>query len=123
MRYPVAEKLEIIKLVEQSHPDTSGAEVLDPSREPVDHRRLCVRMPSCCPSGVETAHTCESASNLDPTPIVRQIVEEEAELFISEVFDRRPIVTPSFSRKSFDCNRVTAVFAKVQVGRRFTPGS
>ncbi len=47
---------------------------------------------------------CESASNLDPTPIVHQIVEAEAELLISGVFDRRPTVTPSFSRKSFDCN-------------------
>jgi hypothetical protein len=46
---------------------------------------------------------CESAPNLDPTPIVHQIVEAEAELLISGVFDRRPTVTPSFSRKSFDC--------------------
>jgi hypothetical protein len=42
---------------------------------------------------------CESASNLDPTPIVHQIVEAEAELFISGVFDRRPTVTPSFFSK------------------------
>jgi signal-transduction protein with cAMP-binding, CBS, and nucleotidyltransferase domain len=47
---------------------------------------------------------CESASNLDPTPMVRQIVETEAEFFISELFDRRPTVTPSFSQKTFDCN-------------------
>src|SRR5712672_258378 len=32
---------------------------------------------------------CESASNLDPTPIVHQIVEAEAELLIPGVFDRR----------------------------------
>jgi hypothetical protein len=48
--------------------------------------------------------SCESASNLDPTPIEHQIVEAEAELFISDVFDRRPTGTPSF----FLENRLTA---------------
>jgi hypothetical protein len=44
---------------------------------------------------------CESASNLDPTPVEHQIVEAEAELSISGVFDRRSIVTPSFFSKTF----------------------
>jgi hypothetical protein len=39
---------------------------------------------------------CESASNLDLTPVEHQIVEAEAELSISGVFDRRSIATPSF---------------------------
>src|SRR6476659_8014592 len=47
---------------------------------------------------------CESASNLDSTPIEHQIVEAEAELFISGVFDRRPTGTLLFSRNSFNCN-------------------
>jgi hypothetical protein len=48
---------------------------------------------------------CESASNLDPTPIVHQIVEAEAELFISGVFDRRPTVTRSFFLENrLNCN-------------------
>ena len=55
-----------------------------------------------------------------PPPIVRQIVEAEAKLLISGVFDRRPTGTPSFSRKSFDWQRVIAVSPGVQVGRRFT---
>jgi hypothetical protein len=42
---------------------------------------------------------CKSASNLDPTPIVHQVVEAEAKLLISGVFDRRPTVTPSFLSK------------------------
>jgi hypothetical protein len=42
---------------------------------------------------------CESASNLDFPPIVHQIVEAEAEFFISGVFDRRPTVTHSFFSK------------------------
>jgi len=41
---------------------------------------------------------------LDPTPIELQIVEAEAELFVWGVFDRRPTVTPLFSRKLFECN-------------------
>ena len=36
---------------------------------------------------------CESASNLDPTPIEHHIVEAEPELFISGVLDRRPTGT------------------------------
>src|SRR5712671_551989 len=39
---------------------------------------------------------CESASNLDPTPIESQIVEAEAELLFLSVFDRLPTVTPLF---------------------------
>jgi hypothetical protein len=54
--------------------------------------------------GARSMNGCKSASNLDPTPIVSQIVEAEPELFISGVFDRRPTVTPSFSRKLFDCS-------------------
>jgi hypothetical protein len=44
--------------------------------------------------------SCESASNLDPTPIEHQIVEAEAELSISGVFDRRPTGTPLFFSKT-----------------------
>jgi DNA-binding XRE family transcriptional regulator len=49
--------------------------------------------------GVEFEFDCESASNFDPTPIEHQIIEAEAELPISSVFNRRPIVTPSFFSK------------------------
>jgi len=35
-----------------------------------------------CEVGTVKHRDCESASNLDPTPIVHQIVEAEAELFI-----------------------------------------
>ncbi len=52
------------------------------------------------PQGIQ----CESASNLDPTPVEHQIIEAELELLISGVFDRRPTVTPLFSRKGFNCN-------------------
>jgi len=47
---------------------------------------------------------CESASNLDPTPIEHQVVEADPELFISGGFDQRPTVPPLFSRKSLECN-------------------
>ena len=40
---------------------------------------------------------CESASNLDPTPIESQIVEAVAELLTLSAFDRLPTVTPLFS--------------------------
>jgi hypothetical protein len=43
---------------------------------------------------------------MDPTLIEHQIVEAEAELFISGVFDRRPTGTPSFFSKLFNCNRL-----------------
>jgi hypothetical protein len=42
------------------------------------------------------APQCESASNLDATPIEHHIVEAEPEFFISGVLDRRPTGTPSF---------------------------
>jgi hypothetical protein len=52
---------------------------------------------------------CESASNLDPTPIEIQIIEAEAELLISSVFDRRPTVTPLILAKIVLVQRITAV--------------
>src|SRR6266508_264435 len=64
---------------------------------------------------------CESASNLDPTPIEHQIIEAEAELLILGVFDRRPTVTPSSFSKIVWLQPVTAVWSGVKVGRRFTP--
>ena len=52
---------------------------------------------------------CESASNLDPTPIEIQIIEAEAELLVSSVYDRRPTVTPLFLSKIVLVQRITAV--------------
>jgi hypothetical protein len=52
---------------------------------------------------------CESASNLDPTPIEIQIIEAEAELLISSVFDQRPTVTPLILAKIVLVQRITAV--------------
>jgi hypothetical protein len=49
----------------------------------------------CGPGGCGVCKSeCKSASNLDPTPIVHQVVEAEAELSILGMFDRRPTVTP-----------------------------
>ena len=60
---------------------------------------------------------CKSASNLDPTPIVHQIIEAEPELFISGVFDRRPTVTPVFLE-----NRLTATrYSDLDRGPSWTP--
>jgi hypothetical protein len=74
-------------------------------------RILCSLLVATLPFG------CKSASNLHPTPIVHQIVEAEAELFISGVFGRRPTVTPLFLK-----NRLTVmrhiVFAR---GPNWTP--
>jgi hypothetical protein len=56
---------------------------------------------------------------LEPTLIEHQIVEAEAELFISGVFDRRPTGTPSFFSKLFNCNRLQR-FRHGSIGRRFT---
>jgi hypothetical protein len=49
---------------------------------------------------------CESASNLDPTPIESQIVEAEAELLFLSVFDRLPTVPPRFFRRLFECKEL-----------------
>jgi hypothetical protein len=63
---------------------------------------------------------CKSASNLDPTPIVHQMVEAEAELFISGVVQSASNRAPLF----FLENRLTAmrysIFARVKIARRFT---
>ncbi len=67
---------------------------------PVGERRKTwngLRGPPC-------ANQCESASKLDPAPVEHQIIEAEVELLISGAFDRRPTVTPLFSRKEFNCN-------------------
>jgi hypothetical protein len=63
---------------------------------------------------------CESASNLDPTPVEHQVIEVEVELLISGVSDRRPTVTPAFSSKSPQVQCVMTGSPGVQVGCRFT---
>ena len=61
------------------------------------------------PEDAAGALGCESARNLDPTPIEIQIIEAEAELLISSVSDRRPTVTPLFLSKIVLVQRITAV--------------
>jgi hypothetical protein len=52
---------------------------------------------------------------LDPAPIEHQIVEAEAELFISGVFDRRPTGPPSFLENRLNTKGYSG-FARVQIG-------
>jgi hypothetical protein len=81
-------------------PVTHGQNLLPPARSWKASKKSSPSRGSDCQKNYGArSPACKSASNLDPTPIVRQIVEAEPELFISGVFDRRPTVTPSFFSK------------------------